>query len=377
MSGFLSDRDATERILQHVDRGTTDQSLEVWREPVANYLNPDRLEREIKDVLRRTPIPFCPSAALPDVGSYVARESGGTPLLVVRGRDKKVRAFRNACRHRGTQVADGTGCAKAFVCPYHGWTYQLDGSLKTVPHEDGFPGFDKSLHGLVPVDCEERLGLVFVCQEESLWKSPPWEDLPELIAPDQTLMSAIEFDLDANWKVHLESFLEGYHIRFAHPETFYPYGYDNLNLIETCGPNSRITFPFRRIEKLAALPPEEREIDGRVTFVYHVFPNVLVTVLSRHTNIVIIEPVAIDKSRIVTYMLTNAGGAEDAVELAARDNSFVTQTGAAEDVALVKSIQRSINSDANDVFTFGHYESLIAHFHRNLAAGLDGKTLSD
>ena len=141
--------------------------------------------------------------------------------------------------------------------------------------------------------------------------------------------------------------------------------------------NSRITFPFRRIEKLAALPLEEREIDGRVTFVYNVFPNVEVTVLSRHTNVVIIEPIAVDRSRVVTYMLTNAGGGKDAEELAARDNSFVTQTGAAEDVALVKSIQRSINSDANEFFTFGHYESLIAHFHRNLTAALDGKVLCE
>jgi phenylpropionate dioxygenase-like ring-hydroxylating dioxygenase large terminal subunit len=375
MSGFLDDQDAAERILNHVENGTTDHSDEVWREPVANYLNPARLACETDEVMRRTPIAYCPSAALPDIGSYVARESARTPLVVVRGRDKKVRAFKNACRHRGTQVAEGSGCAKAFVCPYHGWTYQLDGSLKQVPHEEGFPGFDKSVHGLVPVDCEERLGMVFVTQEKSLWKESPFQDLPQLIESDQKLMSATEVDLDANWKVHLESFLEGYHIRFAHPETFYPYGYDNLNLIEFCGPHGRITYPFRRIEKLADVPKEKRNIDGRVTFVYHVFPNVVITVLSRHTNIVIIEPLTVDRTRVVTYVLTNAGGGEDAAALAERDNSFVTQTGAAEDIALVKSIQRSINSDANEHFTFGHYESLIAHFHRNLTAALDGKPI--
>jgi len=375
MSGFSNDRDAAERILQHITDGTTDHCETVWREPVANYNSPERLEREIHDVFRKSPIPFCPSAALPDVGSYVAHDSAGTPLVVVRGKDRRVRAFRNACRHRGSEVAQGSGCAKAFVCPYHGWTYQLDGTLNRVPHEEGFPDLDKSNFGLSSVACEERLGLVFVGQDESIWSSPPWEGLPEIIAEEQILMSTSEVELEANWKVHLESFLEGYHIRFAHPETFYPYGFDNLNLIETVGPNGRIIFPFRRIEKVRDVPPEDRKVDGLITDVFQIFPNVIVTILSRHTNIVIIEPMSVDRTKIYTYVLTNEGGGEDAVALAKRDNSFVTQTGAAEDIALVRSIQRSINSGANEVFTFGHYEPLIQHFHKNLTAALDGKPL--
>ena len=79
---------------------------------------------------------------------------------------------------------------------------------------------------------------------------------------------------------------------------------------------------------------------------------------------------SVDRTKVYTYVLTNPGGGEDAVELAKRDNSFVTQTGAAEDIALVKSIQRSINSNANEYFTFGKYEPLIQHFHKNLNAAL-------
>src|SRR5215471_4194523 len=158
MTKAMDDQAVAQRVLDHIANGTTDLGDEVWREPVANYRSPARLKAEIEVVLRRTPTVFCPSAALPEVGSYVAREAAGIPIVVVRGPDGQVRAFRNSCRHRGMQVATGSGCARAFVCRYHGWTYNLEGKLRHIPHEEGFPGFDKEAHPLVPVAAEERTG---------------------------------------------------------------------------------------------------------------------------------------------------------------------------------------------------------------------------
>lgn len=370
MTGFMDDRAVAARVLGHIRNRTTDRGDEVWREPVANYRSEERLDREVRRVLRRSPTPFCPSAALPEAGSYLAREAAGTPLLAVRGSDARVRVFRNACRHRGTPLTSGSGCAKALVCPYHGWTYKLDGRLRHIPHADGFPGIDMDRHGLVPVAAEERLGLVFVTQDEAAPASAPWEGLPELIAPDQQLMGSAEAEMNVNWKVSLEGFIEGYHIRSTHKETFYPYGFDNLNVVELSGRNSRVTYPFRRIEKLADVPEQERRVDGLLTYVYHVFPNALVTILSRHTNLVVLEPLGLDRTRLHMYRLSNRGGS-DAVQLAERDAAFVDQTGAAEDAAIVSAIQRSIGSGANDFFTFGHFESAVAHFHRTLTAALE------
>src|SRR5882724_4605772 len=134
------DPSVVQRILDHIDQETTDESETVWRELVANYRSEARFAAELALVLRRQPTPFCPSVALPDDGSYLAREAAGTPILAVRGKDGRVRAFRNACRHRGTRLAEGVGCAKVFECRYHGWTYDLDGGLRHVPHQNGFPG---------------------------------------------------------------------------------------------------------------------------------------------------------------------------------------------------------------------------------------------
>lgn len=369
--GLLDDAAVVDRVLEHVRGGTTDVGDGVWREPVASYRCPERLDAEVQRVLRRTATPFCPSAALPRAGSFVARPAAGVPLVAVRGDDGRVRAFRNACRHRGTELASGAGCRRALVCPYHGWTYGLDGALRHVPHADGFPGLDPARHGLVPVAAEEHRGLVFVTQQAPKpgGAGPaPWEGLPELVAADAELLDAREVAVDVNWKIHLEGFLEGYHIRSTHPQSFYPYGYDNLTLVERCGANSRVTFPFRRIEKLASVPRAERRVDGLLTYVYHLFPNALVTVLSRHTNLVVLEPVAVDRTRLVVYTLTNRGDGD--AESARRDAAFVGSTGAAEDLAVALAVQRGLGTGANDVFTFGRFESAIAHFHRNLGAAL-------
>jgi phenylpropionate dioxygenase-like ring-hydroxylating dioxygenase large terminal subunit len=371
MNAAMDDQSVAQRVLDHIAKGTTDVGQEVWREPVANYRSAERLAAEIERILRRSPAPFCPSAALSEAGSYVAREAAGTPIVVVRGSDGKVRAFRNACRHRGMQVASGTGCARAFVCRYHGWTYNLEGRLRHIPHEEGFPGFDKEAHPLVPVTASERFGLVFVTQDSPALGDDSLDGLARLIGPDQRLFAVAEREFEVNWKILLEGFIEGYHIKSTHPESFLPYGFDNLNVIDLFGRHSRVTYPFQRIKKLAKVPAQERRVEGLLTYVYHLFPNVLITVLSRHTNVVILEPLAIDRTRQITYTLTNGGGDDpEALAEARRDAEFVGTTGAAEDRAVVQAIQRGLGSGANEAFTFGKFESAIVHFHKTLTAAL-------
>jgi phenylpropionate dioxygenase-like ring-hydroxylating dioxygenase large terminal subunit len=247
MNTLMDDSAVVQRILNHIDHRTTDLGEGVWREPVENYRSEERLRAELQ-VMRRSPIPFCPSAALVEKGSFVARESAGTPILAVRGEDGVVRAFRNACRHRGMQVAAGSGCEKAFVCRYHGWTYGLDGALRHVPHEHGFPGLEKTSHGLVPVTAVERDDLVFVTQDQPGMGAI--EDMPTVLTANHRLFRASEFEINANWKILAEGFLEGYHIRSTHRDTFYPVQFDNLNVVERFGKNNRIAFPYRRINKL-------------------------------------------------------------------------------------------------------------------------------
>jgi len=322
--------------------------------------------------MRRVPMAFCPSAALPEAGSYVARTTVGTPLLVVRGADGVVRGFRNACRHRGMKLEEGEGCKRAFSCPYHAWTYGLDGTLRHIPGEDGFPGMDKEKHGLVPVTVQEKGGLVFVTQDAPL-SDGALPDVPELLPDDYILFNRIEFDDKANWKLIGETSMEGYHIKPLHHQSFYPYGYDNLNVVELHGRNSRIVFPFRRIEKLRQVPREAWRLQGRVTDVHQLFPNSHVSFLSSHAMLIILEPVTPSETHWVVYQLAPKikDGKPLDIEEARRDANFVQDAGLTEDRQAACAIQAGLASGANTHFTFGHYEQAIGHFHRHLTEHVD------
>ncbi len=369
---LLTDQQVIERIFRHIDEQSTELADETWREPVENYRSQKRFDRELQ-LLRSLPVPFCPSATIPDTGSYLARSAAGTPLIVTRDERGEVRAFRNACRHRGMQVAQGSGQARIFVCPYHAWAYGLDGSLLHIPHDHGFPDLDKCEHALVPVSAFERHGLVFVTQEESANRGAldGLDGIPTLLSADQKIFATEESLSPVNWKLNMEANLEGYHIKPTHRETFYPYGYDNLNVVETFGQNCRVTFPFRRIEKLRDIPVKERDISGMVTYVYQIFPNVTIAVLSNHTAVSISEPLSPAETRFHTFKLNNSGEGTELSAKAIKDADFIADTGGKEDAAVVAGIQASLASGANTHFTYGRFEKAIVHFHKNLQSGLE------
>ncbi|MDB4120435.1 aromatic ring-hydroxylating dioxygenase subunit alpha [Gammaproteobacteria bacterium] len=369
---LLNDDQAIDRIFTHIDNGTTDLGDTIWKEPVENYYSLERFNAEIA-LLRKLPIPYCPSAALPHNGSYIARNSSKTPLLVVRGEDGEVRAFINACRHRGMQVANGSGCKKkAFVCPYHAWTYSLEGKLKRIPGEDGFPDLNKDDHGLVEVSAIEKGGIVYVQQDGQI-DINSLEQCLNYFTDDQEMFQQGEVTDKANWKLLTETLLEGYHIKSLHRDTFYPYGLDNINLVETFGPNSRVIFPFKRIEKLRDLQPNERKIKGTVTAVYHLFPNASVSLLSKHSNLTIMEPIAPNQVKLVTYLMTNpeTKGSTANLEDARRDALFVNESGQDEDREAARAIQETVTAPANTHLTFGYFEKAIVNFHSHLSKHLD------
>ena len=367
---LLDEQQTIDRIFTHIDEGTTDLGDTVWREPVENYHSQERFDAEIA-LLRRRPVPFCPSAGLPETGSYIARKAAGTPLVVVRGRDGKVRAFINACRHRGMQVASGSGCSRAFVCPYHAWTYDLEGKLKAIRGPEAFPEVNIEDHGLTEVSAQEKGGIVYVMQEGKI-NSQMLENNLDYFTPEQEMFQEAEATNKANWKLITETLLEGYHIKSLHKTTFYPYGLDNVNLVETYGANARVTFPFRRIEKLRAIPSDERRADGMLTTVNHVFPNASISALSKHSNLTIMEPLSPSSTQMVIYLMTARLATENSISIedAKRDAIFVNESGQDEDLAAACSIQETVTAQGNSHLTFGLFEKAIVNFHSNLTASL-------
>ena len=194
----------------------------------------------------------------------------------------------------------------------------------------------------------------------------------DYFSADQPLFEQKVLTDSANWKLLYETLMEGYHIKSLHRESFYPFGYDNLNVVETFGPHSRVVYPFQRIEQMRDVPPNERNLTGLVTSVYMLFPNASISVLSKHTNLVILEPISPSESRWVIYSLINTApdGTLFSLEEAQRDAVFVNDSGQEEDRAAAAAIQQTLASGANSHFTFGHFEKAIVHFHEQLERAL-------
>jgi phenylpropionate dioxygenase-like ring-hydroxylating dioxygenase large terminal subunit len=378
-TSVADDAEIVRRILAHIDAGTTDQG-DAWREPVENYVNPIRFTAEL-ETLRSYPSVFLPSAAIPNVGDHAERVTFGVPLFAVRDRDGTARVFRNACRHRGMALVEGPGCARALVCRYHGWTYRLDGSLSHVPHAEAFPDLDMPTRGLVEVDCREVDGLIVIGPLQSsttdssrqkadtataaLADGSPWRDklLPanRLVAVRPTLRAM-------NWKVLVEQFLEGYHIRSTHKDTFYPIQYDDLNVIEAFGPNTRITFPYQNIERLRDRPESAWNVGHRVTYVYHLFPNVMVATFPNQVLVVTIDPVDVDHTNVTIHAMVTPEVAEymSANPETADDPRSLLNAGGVEDNEMSEGVQRGLHAGANTFLEFGRNESAIGRFHATL-----------
>lgn len=369
---LASDAEIVERLLAHIASGTTDVAEGEWREPVANYLDEQRFSAE-SALLRATPAPFCPSAALPEPGSYISRLAAGTPIVVTRDHDGSVHAFVNVCRHRGAAVVCDAGRAASLVCPYHGWVYQLDGALRRVSHEHGFPDVDKEVNGLVELPAVERHGLVFVSQGDDSEPDAGVAAMAGHIDPTLTIHGSTIVEEPVNWKVLVETFLEGYHIRFLHHSTFFPLQYDNVNTIETFGRHRRIAFPYRNIERPFDMS-SPADVRRRLTFVYHLFPNVMVATFPGQVLVVVLDPIAVDRTNVVTYALRPAREPDDARAAA---NPDLVNSGGAEDFAVARTVQHGLASGANTHLRFGRFEGAIAHFHRELDDAVAAVTIGE
>jgi choline monooxygenase len=161
---------------------------------------------------------------LGDGAGYVAGRVGGVPVVVTRDRAGDVRAFLNVCRHRGSVLATGAAARETLQCPYHAWTYGLDGKLKAAPRSDREPGFDCEGISLRPASVGTWGPFLFASPDPEAMPFAQWlGDLPELVAEAGVDVEALEFRhrdewaLEANWKLVAENFLECYHCSVAHP----------------------------------------------------------------------------------------------------------------------------------------------------------------
>ncbi|MGF1622495.1 MAG: aromatic ring-hydroxylating dioxygenase subunit alpha [Rhodomicrobiaceae bacterium] len=189
--------------------------------PQAFYTNADIFEADIEYIYAREWILAATAAEIPKAGNYITMPIGAYSVIVVRGADGVIRAFHNNCRHRGSRICSlARGSSPKLVCPYHQWTYELDGRL--IFARDMGPEFDPGKHGLKPVHCREASGIVFICLAET---APAFDALAEqaerFYGPQQlgSLKVAHQSTIieKGNWKLVMENNRECYHCSGMHP----------------------------------------------------------------------------------------------------------------------------------------------------------------
>jgi phenylpropionate dioxygenase-like ring-hydroxylating dioxygenase large terminal subunit len=197
---------------------------EGWTLPAPWYSDAGVAERERERIFTRTWQYGGPADQVAEAGSYMTTRAGHIPIVVARDEDGMLRSFVNVCRHRGHVVASGSGCRATLQCPYHAWTYGLDGSLRRAPRSERVPGFDPSGFSLLPVAVDTWGPFLFVNPNPDA--APLGEtlgELPAIVARSgldlETLRfhSHHEWPIEANWKIALENYLECYHCPTAHP----------------------------------------------------------------------------------------------------------------------------------------------------------------
>jgi len=302
--------------------------------------------------------------------SYVATEAGHIPVVVVRDQDGDLRAFVNVCRHRGHLVAQGQGSRKSLQCPYHAWTYGLDGCLRAAPRSEREPGFDFDQYSLLPVQVDTWGPFVFVNPDPD---AAPLEDalgrLPALVAGDGIdlgrlrFRERLEWESPVNWKIGIENYLECYHCPVAHPSFSKLIDVDpDAYLLESEGLVSSQFGPLRASSNGDKFPYQP---DGEVKRAqYHFFwPNTTVN----------LDPGALNLS-VETWIPTGPHsvrgrtdyffGENVSDETAREIMAFGTQVGE-EDMALVASVQQGLDSGMvphGRLLTSS--EHLLQHFQR-------------
>ena len=321
------------------------------------YVEPQAAEVERRTVFARSWQLVAHAGQLASAGDYATASIANVPLVLVRGDDGVLRAFHNVCRHRAGPLAEGCGHgARVLRCRYHGWTYGLDGVLRSATEMAGATDFDPSRIALPPARVEAWHGLVFA----ALGDAPPLAEVLAGVAErsaahalaDLAFERRVAYEVACNWKVYVDNFLEGYHLPHVHP---------SLNRVLDYRAYDTALAPWHSLQSSPIAGGTGPYGAGEALY-WFVYPNTMLNVLPGRLQTNRVLPLAPDRCR-VEFDYYYAPGAD---ALREADLAFADDVQH-EDIAICEAVQRGLASRS---YAAGRLnpkrESGVHHFHELL-----------
>ncbi|MEP1469476.1 MAG: aromatic ring-hydroxylating dioxygenase subunit alpha [Halieaceae bacterium] len=361
-----------------VDGNTTALADSVMEIDVSEYYDPDRFEREKTELFRNYAQFVGPSCMIPEPGDYFAFDDTGVPILIVRNEAGVLNAFVNICSHRGAPLNEcESGKAKKgrmFSCPYHGWSYDLEGALIGVPFgKEGFDSIDRDTLGLKKLQVEEKDGMIFVMPNPE-----KRFDIDEVTGGIGERLSGFGFEdhyylgskqvfTNFSWKLNMDTFHEYYHFEFLHPNTIAQMAHTNLATYHQYGRNHSMGSAALSIKELRGVPHEQWNPRAHSSYVNYIFPNTVIFVVEDHFQTWRVYPISPDRSVVYHSMFLPEKPADEAQHKGYEEYfQMINDVAVQEDYTLVDKINRGINCGIDRKVLVGRNEPGVQNMHRQL-----------
>ncbi len=379
-------------IFRHIDANTTPMADAPYWNPVGRYASEEHLQRELATLFGGAmPLLAGFSPDLPAPGSWLTHDLPGAPIVLVRDHDRKVRAFLNICRHRGSRLlgfemddqgqllhARGT-TPKVMTCPYHAWVYDHKGSL--LRHANDMGGFRQieadmacGKFNLVELPCVETDGMLLVRP-----KGDAPIDVPRDTYGMHTRMGEFGFkdyhfhrevfrEFNANWKLLMDTFMEGYHIASLHHSTLAPRFRCYPVIVESFGPHTLFPLTRKSVDAQRHLPESQWSVLQHASTVFVVAPNAVLNIpMDGHVELWDFTPLSAGRTRVrLRFYVPQPITTEDQQVLWDKSWKVTTDVIFGEDFVQQQNIQANLASGRIPGIVFGANEPALIHFHRAL-----------
>jgi nitrite reductase/ring-hydroxylating ferredoxin subunit len=380
MAGMDRDQliDLTRRAVKLGRDKTTDLMPSEHRVSVDTYTSAERLVQDTA-MLLASPQPVGYASELPRPGTYCTKTVMGRSILLTRVSDGSVRAFDNICLHRQSRIVDGCGRARRLACPYHSWTYDLDGTLVGVPGKEGFPETRSDAAKLTELPATECAGFLWIsldrngaldipahlgplADELDSWGIGRWSPLGEKV-----------LDSPINWKLAIDTFAENYHFATVHKTTFATIARSNCTVFDSFGPHHRLVFPLNGILDLEDVPEEQWDPLLNMVVIYALFPNIVLSATIANGELFRVYPSDVPGRSITVHQnSTPLDISDESVAAgAAAVFDYAHATVRDEDYALVAGLQANLETGAHEHLVFGRNEPGLQHRHATWAEAIN------